>query len=128
MMRLLVALILLATAVWPARAAQAQGVWQTVRTTAYYCEYVPGYYAGDYGGYCGTTASGLLPFEGAAACGAAFSLWTWLWLPELDRWAVCVDRGYLAPEQVDLWYATNRAMQESGVLGIGCTIAWVVVS
>lgn len=99
----------------------------TVNVTGYYCLYLEGYYAGDYGGYCGATTSGLLPFPGAAACGDAFPLWTWLWLPEIERWAVCVDRGGgLGPYSVDLWFATNRAMQESGALGVGRTVAWAV--
>ena len=118
------ALILLVASLWPAGADAGQ---TDVLLTAYFCEYVPGYYTGDGGGYCGATTSGLLPFPGAAACGDAFPLWTWLWLPELERWAVCVDRGGgLGPYSVDLWFATNRAMQESGVLGVGRTIAWAV--
>lgn len=112
---------------WQAIAGSAsEAVRVEVVTTGYYCTRIDGYYVGDGGGWCGPTASTLLPFPGAAACGSALGLYAWVYIEELGQWLWCVDTGHLAPNGVDVFYPTNQALVESGVLGIGRTTAWVV--
>ena len=68
-----------------------------VRVTFYAC-------VGD--GFCGTMASGQPVYDGAAACsndlamGTRFSIVT----DPTGRTYQCLDRGYLAPTWVDVWF------------------------
>lgn len=82
------------------------------RITGYYCQQVPGFYIGDGGGYCGISASGKTLTPGAAACGSKWSLGTNLLIEGYGR-VECIDRGYLAWDQVDIWFPTNADMATS---------------
>lgn len=81
--------------------------------TGYYCDQIPGYPVGDGGGYCGPTASGELPGPGIAACGEKWPLGTKLKVEGFGE-VVCLDRGRLAQNQVDIFFPTNKDLAESG--------------
>ena len=98
---------------------EASGETIRATTTGYYCLFLPGYFRGDGGGYCGKMASGYLPFEGAAACGSYYPLYAWIWIYDLQRWVICLDRGNIGETQIDVFYQTNKELEESGVLAVG---------
>ena len=85
------------------------------RITGYYCKRVEGYSIGDGGGYCGNTASGKPVEEGMAACGDKWPLGATLEIqaPNYDRTVVCEDRGRLEPDQIDIYFPTNRDLVQS---------------
>lgn len=83
------------------------------RITGYYCQQVPGYYIGDGGGFCGRTASGEIVRPGVAACGYKWKLGTELHIEGYGE-VVCLDRGHLAWNQVDVFFPTNKDLVESG--------------
>ena len=84
------------------------------RVTGYYCSQIEGYTVGDGGGYCGNMASGVKVFAGAAACGYHWATGQRL---NVDGYGevTCLDRGNLEFTQVDIFFATNKAFDESGV-------------
>lgn len=83
------------------------------RITGYYCEQIPGYPIGDGGGYCTGTASGeQLRAEDSAACGAKWPMETKLQI-EGYKQVTCIDTGYLAWDQVDVWFPTNKDLEDS---------------
>ena len=112
-------LILLTSALVGGMPGEASGETIQATITSYFCDYIPGYFKGDGGGYCGPMASGYLPFEGAAACGSYYALYTWVWIYDLQKWVICLDRGYLGATQIDVFYQTNKDMELSGVLAVG---------
>ncbi len=69
--------------------------------TFYSCE-------GPNGGYCGVMSSGKVVYEGAAACGSSYALGERVRIAgdPTERAYVCEDHGWLAPNQVDVfWYS-----------------------
>lgn len=87
---------------------------EVVPITGYYCRQVPGYPVGDGGGYCGNTASGQPVKEGLAACGDRWKLETKL-LIEGYKKVICLDRGHLGYEQVDVFFPTNQDLYETAL-------------
>lgn len=83
------------------------------RITGYYCRQVPGYPVGDGGGYCEGTSSGEeLRAEDSAACSEKWPEGTILQI-EGYKQVKCVDAGYLAWDQVDVWFPTNKDLEDS---------------
>ena len=88
------------------------GEGEIVPITGYYCQQVPGYYIGDGGGYCGNTASGEPVRPGVAACGRKWPLGTKLFIEGYGQ-VVCLDRGHLGQNQIDVFFPTNKDLAES---------------
>lgn len=80
--------------------------------TGYYCQYIPGHIRGDGGGYCGLTAMGIQVEPGIAACGANFPLGVYIEIEGFGRF-LCADRGYLSPNQIDIFFETNEQLEKS---------------
>lgn len=61
---------------------------------------------GPRGGFCGAMSSGKAVYEGAAACGSAYTLGDRVSIvgDPTGRVYVCEDRGRLAPTQVDVFW------------------------
>ncbi len=65
--------------------------------------------------YEGLTASGEYTKEGFAACGPSYSFGTLFFVPPLERWFVCKDRGSAITDgHLDLWFATEDEALELG--------------
>jgi hypothetical protein len=64
------------------------------------------FYACIGNGFCGNMASGLAPFDGAAACSVDLPFGTRFVIANdpAGRVFVCLDRGALAPTWVDVWF------------------------
>lgn len=105
--------VLIGQLVQPARAE-----YQLPMITGYYCRYDGGFY-GDGGGWCGPrhpTASGWQTIDAyyreaavgrlAAACGLKYQLGDILRIAGYQD-VVCYDRGWLAFDQVDVFYLAS---------------------
>lgn len=84
------------------------------KITGYYCQQVPGYRIWDGGGYCGLTKSGIPVESGIAACGEKYPLGTEIEVVGVGR-LVCADRGLLEPDQVDIFFKTNKDLEEAQI-------------
>lgn len=89
-----------------------QGTGGMAIITGYYCRRVEGWPLGDGGNYCGAMASGRVVYVGAAACGSRWSLGTVLDIEGYGR-VVCEDRGYLAANQIDIFFESNADLYGS---------------
>lgn len=89
-----------------------------VYITFYCCE-------GQGCGYCGTTASGIQVQPGVAACGSNYAMGTKFMIDAdpTGRVYECLDRGWLAPNQVDIFFYTREeGYQWSAQVGMEGTI------
>lgn len=80
--------------------------------TGYYCQYIPGYFRGDGGGYCNLTAMGIQVAPGMAACGSNYPLGVYIDIESFGRY-LCADRGLLSPNQIDIFFETNEQLEKS---------------
>lgn len=103
----------------------ADSSWIEAPITGYYCQYVPGYTYGDGGGYCGTTASGIVvgTYANMAACGWGWNLGDVIEIDGYGR-VICYDTGHLGRYQIDLFFYTNAQMDLSGKPEVAL-IRWV---
>jgi hypothetical protein len=89
------------------RSARASQLWQPAAIAAGVS--MPStvtFYACVGNGFCGNMASGIAPFEGAAACSSNIPFGTKFYIANdpSQRTFVCLDRGALAPNWVDVWF------------------------
>ncbi len=75
--------------------------------------------AGGVHPYQGQMASGEYTKEGVCACGPSYAFGTLFFVPSLERWFVCQDRGgAITDKNLDLWFATEEEALKLGRQGL----------